>query len=345
MRLGIIGLPGSGKSTIFKTLSGSTPDQGAQKGPRIATVQVPDERVHALKELFKPDKTVFARLEYLLPSGAKLRVPDGQRDESFWGEARPCDALIHVVRNFHLQGGEDPQPRDDFLKVDTDMIFADLVVVERRIERLDMDKKRGKETDAEERQLLEACLSMLEAQTPLRGDPVLAAAHQLKGYTFLSAKPVLLLFNNDDEDKGLPAWDGSPESLHALMIRGKLEMELSELPPEEAAEFSAAYQIEGFARERVLRHSCDVLSLVSFFTVANNEVRSWMVPRGTPALEAADVIHSDMKRGFIRAEVIAFEDLAAAGSYQRAKKEGMVRLEGKTYEVQDGDVITFHFNV
>jgi GTP-binding protein YchF len=345
MRLGIVGLPGSGKSTIFQTLTGTKLEEGAHKGPRIATVQVPDQRVDALKGLFKPDKTVHARLEYLLPSGTKTPVQDRQRDESFWSEARPCDALIHVVRNFHLPGGEDPHPRDDFVKLDTDMIFADLVVVERRVERLDLDKKRGKETDAEEHRLLEVCLSMLEAQNPLRSAPALAAAHQLKGYTFLSAKPLLLLFSNDDEDKSLPAWDGSPEISHALMIRGKLEMELSELPPEEAAEFSAAYQIEGFARERVIRHSCDVLGLISFFTMVNNEVRSWMVPGGTPALEAANVIHSDMKRGFIRAEVVAFEDLTAAGSYQKAKKEGKVRLEGKTYEVQDGDVITFHFNV
>jgi GTP-binding protein YchF len=345
MKLGIVGLPGSGKSTIFQALSGSKPEQGARKGPLIATVQVPDERVDALKGLYKPDKTVLARLEYLLPSGTKSPAQDGQRDEGFWSEARPCDALIHVVRNFHLPGGEDPHPRDDFLKLDTDMIFADLVVVERRIERLDLDRKRGKEADAEERQLLEACLRMLEAQNPLRGDPALATAHQLKGYTFLSAKPILLLFSNDDEDKSLPAWDGSPEVSNAIMIRGKLEMELSELPPEEAAEFSDAYQIEGFARDRVIQHSCKVLGLISFFTVANKEVRSWMIPIGTPALEAADVIHSDMKRGFIRAEVIAFADLATAGSYQKAKKEGRVRLEGKSYEVQDGDVITFHFNV
>lgn len=345
MRLGIVGLPGSGKLTIFQALTGSKVEQGAHKGSHIATVQVPDQRVDALNGLFKPEKTVFARLEYLLPSGTRSYVPDGRSDESFWSEARPCDALIHVVRNFHQPGGEDPHPRDDVLKLETDMIFADLVVVERRIERLDQDKKRGKESDAEERQLVEACLSMLEAQNPLRDDSGLATAYQLKGYTFLSAKPLLLLFSNDDEDKGLPAWDGSPELSNALVIRGKLEMELSELPPEEAAEFSAVYQIEGFARDRVIRHSCDVLGLISFFTVVNNEVRSWMIPGGSPALEAADVIHSDMKRGFIRAEVIAYEDLTAAGSYQKAKKEGKVRLEGKTYIVQDGDIITFHFNV
>lgn len=345
MRLAIIGLPGSGKSTIFQTLIGGELEQGAHKGPRVATVEVPDQRIDALKGLFEPDKTVHARIEYLLPAGVKSPAQGGQRDESVWSDVRPCDALIHVVRNFRLPGGEDPHPRDDVLKLDTDMIFADIVVVERRIERLDLDKKRGKETDAEEHQLLEACLGMLEAQNPLRSEPALAKAHQLKGYTFLSAKPLLILFSNDDEDMSLPAWDGSPEVSNALMIRGQLEMELSQLSPEEVAEFSEAYQIEGFARDKVIRHSCDLLDLVSFFTVVNKEVRSWMVPTGTPALEAADVIHSDMKRGFIRAEVVAFEDLSAAGSYQKARKEGKVRLEGKTYEVQDGDVITFHFNV
>jgi GTP-binding protein YchF len=345
MRLAIVGLPGSGRSTIFQALAGIKSEEDTHKGPRIATVQVPDERIDALQGLFQPDKTVRARIEYLLPSGTKSPVQDGQKDEGFWSGARPCDALIHVVRNFRLPGGEKPHPKDDVHSLDTDMIFADLLVVERRIERLDLDRKRGKETDPEERQLLETCLGMLEAQNPLRHSPSLARARQLKGYTFLSAKPVLLLFNNDDEDKNPPAWEGPPEGGRALVIRGKLEMELAELPPEEAAEFSAAYQIEGLARERVIRHSCEALGLISFFTMANKEVRSWMVPAGTPAVEAADVIHSDMKRGFIRAEVVAFETLAAAGSYQKAKKEGKVRLEGKTYVVEDGDVITFHFNV
>jgi ribosome-binding ATPase YchF (GTP1/OBG family) len=306
---------------------------------------VPDQRVDALNRLFKPDKTVYARLEYLLPSGTKPYTPNGHGDESFWNEARPCDALIHVVRNFHQPGGEEPHPRDDFLKLETDMVFADLVVVEKRIERLDQDKKRGKDINDEERQLLEACLHMLEAQKPLRDDPQLATAHLLKGYAFLSAKPLFVLFNNDDEDVSLPTWEGPPELSNPLVIRGKLEMELSELSPEEAAEFFAAYQIKGFATDRVIQRSCIVLGLISFFTVIHNEVRSWMIPGGTSALEAAEVVHSDMKKGFIRAEVIAYKDLVAAGSYQQAKKDGKVRLEGKTYIVQDGDVITFHFNI
>ena len=140
MKLGIIGLPGSGKSTIFHALTRSKAEEGAHKGHRIATVQVPDSRVDTLNRLFRPDKTVYARVEYLLPYGTKAYSLSGQIDESFWNEVRPCDALIHVVRNFHKRGEEAPSPRDDFIKLETDMIFADLVVVEKRIERLDLDK-------------------------------------------------------------------------------------------------------------------------------------------------------------------------------------------------------------
>lgn len=344
MRLGIIGLPGSGKSTILQALTQSKPEQRSHKGHSIVTVRVPDQRVDALKRPFKPDKTVYAQLEYVLPRGETYK-PDGQGDEGFWNDVRTCDAMIHVVRNFHQPGGEAPHPQEDFLKLETDMIFADLIVVERRIERLDLDKKRGKEISAEERRLLEESVRMLEDQTPLRDNPDLAGAHLLKGYTLLSAKPVLVLFNNDDEDETSPSWEEPSGLYEPLVVRGKLEMELGELSPEEAAEFLTAYHIKDSAMERVIRHSCGVLGLIAFFTVVHKEVRAWMVPKGTAALDAAGVIHSDMGKGFIRAEVLAYDELMAAGTYQQAKKEGQVRLEGKTYIVQDGDVITFRFNV
>jgi ribosome-binding ATPase YchF (GTP1/OBG family) len=225
------------------------------------------------------------------------------------------------------------------------MIFADLVVVEKRIERLDLDKKRGKEISAEERTLLEACLQMLEAQRPLRDDPEIATAHLLKGYALLSAKPFLIIFNNDDEDENPPPWEEPPKRFNSCVVRGKLEMELADLTPEEAAEFMTAYHVKSSAMDRVIQHSCSVLALIAFFTVVHKEVRSWMVPHGTTALDAAEVIHSDMKRGFIRAEVLAYDDLLAAGTYPQAKKEGKVRLEGKTYIVQDGDIMTFRFGV
>lgn len=344
MRLGMIGLGGSGKSTIFQALTGTKLDW-AQKGHRIATVQVPDKRVERLAELFKPEKTVRVHLEYLLPSPTQAYSPEGRSDESYWNDIRPCDALIHVVRNFVQAGGAPSTPREDFIKLETDMMFADLVVVEKRLERLELDKKRGKEISPDERALLDACHVMLEGQRPLRDDPELAHAPVLRGFTFLSAKPVLVLFNNSDEDPDYPPWEEPPSLVSPLVVRGKLEMELSELSHEEALEFMAAYEIESSAVDRVIQHSCTVLGLVAFFTVIHKEVRAWMVPEGTDALNAAGVIHSDMQRGFIRAEVLAYDDLTASGSYQQAKKEGRVRLEGKNYLVQDGDIIQFHFNV
>jgi GTP-binding protein YchF len=345
LKLGIIGLPGAGRSTIFQALTQSKPDQGGKKASIIGTVRVPDERVDTLSKLFKPKKTVYALLEYILPSGAKAYTHDTKGDEGPWNEVRPCDALVHVVRNFSLPGDETPRPQEDLLGLEAEMVFADLVVVEKRMERMDLDSKRGKEINDEELGLLERCLKTLEAERPLRDDPELALAPLLRGYTFLSAKPILTIFNNDDEDETYPLGPDSSSPVNALVIRGRLETELAELSPEEAAEFLDEYHVKGSATERVVRHSCDLLGLISFFTVVHDEVRCWMIPKGTTALDGAGVIHSDMKKGFIRAEVLAFDDLIASGTYHQAKKEARVRLEGKDYHVQDGDVVYFRFNV
>jgi ribosome-binding ATPase YchF (GTP1/OBG family) len=250
-----------------------------------------------------------------------------------------------VVRNFSLPGDEAPHPQEDLLGLEADMVFADLVVVEKRMERMDLDRKRGKEMNDEELGLLERCLKTLETERPLRDQPELPLAPLLRGYTFLSAKPILTIFNNDDEDETCPSGLDLFSPRNALVIRGRLETELAELSPEEAAEFLEEYHVKGSATERVVRHSCDLLGLISFFTVVHEEVRCWMIPKGTTALDGAGVIHSDMKKGFIRAEVLAFDDLIACGTYHQAKKEARVRLEGKDYVVQDGDVIYFRFNV
>jgi len=345
MRLGIIGLPGSGRSTLFQALTGSKPEEWGKKAPLIGTVLVPDERVDALTRLFKPKKTVYAHLEYILPWGAATRTHDRKESEGLWSEVRPCDALVHVVRNFGLPGADAPNPQEDLLKLESDMAFADLMVAEKRIERMDLDRKRGKEMNEEERGLLEACRKVLEDERPLRDDPELAVAPLLRGYAFLSAKPVLIVYNNKDEDEAYPPGYDSLNLTDALVVRGKLETELAELSPEEAAEFLEAYHVKGLAADRVVRQSCDLMGLISFFTVVHDEVRCWMIPKGTTAFDGAGVIHSDMKKGFIRAEVLAFDDLIAAGTYQEAKKEAKVHLEGKDYVMQDGDVIYFRFNV
>jgi len=345
MRLGIIGLPASGKATIFQALTQGKPEQWAKKGPLIATVQVPDVRVDTLSKLFKPKKTVYAYLEYLLPCGETAYTRAGKGAEALWNEVRPCDALVHVVRNFYQPGGEAPRPREDLVKLETEMIFADLVVVEKRIERIHLDRKRGQKINDEELALLQACLKVLEDENPLRNYPELASAPLLRGYALLSAKPALTVFNNDEQDENLPQWEAPPALANALVVRGKLEMELAELSPEDAAEFFTAYDVESPATARVIQHSCHLLGLISFFTVVHDEVRCWLIPEETTALDGAGVIHSDMQKGFIRAEVLTYDDLIAAGGYQQAKKEAKVRLEGKEYIVQDGDVIYFRFNV
>jgi GTP-binding protein YchF len=343
MKLGIIGLPDSGKSTTFEALTQNVVT-GSKGETYIGTVRVPDKRLDELNQMYHRQKTVYAQVEYLLPG-----MPVGQReagkDQQLWTQVRDCDALIHVVRNFKVYGFEDPTPSRDFHKMDQELILADLVVVEKRLERLELDKKRGKVIDTEELSLLNECHKNLENEVPLRKFSDLVSAQQLKGYAFLSAKPMLVLFNNEDENDTLPAEDEITSSEYCLVIRGKLEQELAQMSDEEAREFLAEFNITASAMDRVIKRSYELLGLISFFTIGDDEVKAWTVKLGTCALDAAGVIHTDMKKGFIRAEVFSFDDLREAGSYQAAKKKGTVRLEGKIYEVRDGDIIKFRFNV
>ena len=193
--------------------------------------------------------------------------------------------------------------------------------------------------------LLADCINTLENETPLRNFPRLASAPLLRGYAFLSARPMLVLFNNDDDDDRLPQIDEPVQKEMCQVIRGRLEQELGQMSAEEAAEFRAEFNISDSALNRVIKSSFALLDLISFITIGKKEIRAWAIKKGTQALDAAEVIHTDMKRGFIRAEVIAFDDLMEAGSYSAARKSGTVRLESKSYEVQDGDVIMFRFNV
>jgi hypothetical protein len=341
MKLGIVGLPRSGKSTIFDALTKNISGTEHKGEDRIAVIRVPDGRVDALSQMYQPRKTTYAQVEYFLPGYRK----DSLKDESIWTAVRDCDALLHVVRNHATYGFEKQTPAEDFIKLDQEFILSDLVVAAKRLERLELDRQRGNTIDNEELSLLDECRKTLENEIPLRKKPELASARKLRGFTFLSAKPVLVLFNNEDDDDGLPDAKDVSSQETCLVVRGKLEQELAQMPPEEAAEFLAEFNIPASAMDRVIQQSYALLALISFFTVISNEVRAWTIKKATPALMAADAIHSDMKRGFIRAEVISFQDLMDAGSYAEAKKRGTVRLEGKTYEVQDGDIIQFRFNV
>ena len=341
MRLGIIGLPQSGRSTVFEALTQNIASGEIRSEQRIAAINVPDNRIDRLNDLYKLPKTIYVQVEYLLP-GIKT---DDIKDQSLWKAAKDCDALIHVVRNHSGFGLERKTPYEDVMKLDQELMFNDLVVVEKRLERIELDHQRGKKMNPEEHSLLVDCRSHLENDTPLRTIPEIASAPLLRGYAFLSAKPMLVLFNNDDDDDRMPDVGDLTQKQICQVIRGKLEQELNQMSPAEAAEFRTEFNISASALERIIKGSYELLDLISFFTIGKKEIRAWAIKKNTPALDAAEVIHTDMKIGFIRAEVVSYDDFMKAGSYSAARKLGAVRLEGKTYEVQDGDIIQFRFNV
>ena len=348
MKLGIVGLPQAGKSTTFAALTGARGEESEQKSSRpdqkMGTVWVADERVDFLTQIYKPKKTTYAQVEYLLP----FQPPTASKSKAenlTWNQIRVCDALIHVVRNFVAPGGIKPNTETDYHRLEEEMILNDLVVAEKRIERIELDRKRGRKPPEDEYTLIKECKEVLEEGKPIRAKPALADAPVLRGFTFLSAKPQLVIINNGDEDESTPEWKTTPEHAKIMVIRSRLEMDIASMSREEARDFMKEYRIEKSALDRVIRGSYSLLNLISFFTVLNEEVRAWTIKRGSPALEAAGTVHSDMKKGFIRAEVLSFEHLREHGSFQDAKQKGLVQLEGKSYIVQDGDIINFRFNV
>jgi hypothetical protein len=339
MKLGIVGLDGTGKTTLFEALTRSADDAGHKNEDRLAVISVPDQRVDVLSGMYKPRKTIYAQIEYCLPAGIKKNDREAR-----WNAVRECDALINVVRNFQIPGGDAPAPYKDMATLDEAFILADYMVVEKRLERIEADKKRGKKGDSVEISLLHQAREMLESNQPLRLNAEITASPLMRGFTFLSGKPVLALINNDDDDMDLPAGD-PPPGIEIMVVRGKLEHEISRMSDEEAAEFLKEFDIKEPATARAIKRSYQALGLISFFTVGEDEVRAWTIKRETPAVKAAGVIHSDMEKGFIRAEVVSYNDLISAGSYAEARKRGTTRLEGKTYIMADGDVVTFRFNV
>jgi len=344
MRLGLIGLPQSGKSTIFSAIAGARGEEKASRSDQlITTVTVPDERVDFLTKIYKPKKSTYAHIEYLLPSQAPSAA-GAKAENAVLTQARVCDGVIHVIRNF-TAGGLEPASEADFWKTEEEMILSDLGVTEKRIERMELDAKRGKKPDEEEYHLLKACGEILEAGDPLRVNPDLAASPSLRGFTFLSAKPQLVIINNDDEDEALPGWKRNPPHVGMMLVRGRLEKDIGSMTPEEAEEFMVAYHIQESVLDRVIKKSYSLLNLISFFTVLNEEVRSWPLRQGLPALEAAGTVHTDMKKGFIRAEVFSLDHLKQHGSVHEVKQKGLVHLEGKDYVVKDGDILQFRFNV
>ncbi len=366
MELGIIGLPKSGKTTVFNALTKGNAETGARVSgsllPNIGVVKVPDPRLGELTAMLKPRRTISAEVRYVdVAATAKGFAKGKGLEDEYLALMTQTDALIHVVRAFpdemtpHIEGSVHPER--DIDNMNLELALSDLALIEKRQERLELTLKGAKpqerETALREKALLNRIGANLEKDKPLREQSLTEdEAKAIANYQFLTAKPLLILLNIGEEQLGEVAaleerfkahYQRSHTQIAALC--GKLEMELGQLNDADAQEFRSAMGIEETSLDRVIRTSYDLLGLISFFTTASNEIRAWTITRGTTALKAAGKVHSDMEKGFIRAEVISFDDLMKCGNAAEARRHGLLRLEGKNYTVRDGDVITFLFNV
>lgn len=365
MELGIIGLPKSGKTTVFNALTRGKAETAAYSAgtavPNIGVVKVPDPRLRELERIFKPKRTVQAEVRYLDVAGAGKGLGKGE-GIGFLAELSKADALIHVVRAFrdenvpHIEGSIDPER--DIATLNLELAFSDMAIIEKRLQRLQDSMSKGARPSEREAALWEHALLVrikkaLEEDVPIR-DQALEKdeARAIENYQFLTAKPLFLLINIGESE--LAEARALEERLRKRYERplsrvgvlcGKLEMELAQLEEKEAEEFRSAMGITEAGLERMVRSSYGLLGLITFFTTVSEELKSWAIRRGTTAVKAAGKIHTDMERGFIRAEVIGYDDLIRCGSMAEARKRGLLRLEGKTYVVQDGDIMTILFNV
>jgi ribosome-binding ATPase len=356
MQLGIIGLPQSGKTTLFNALTRGTQPTGTVSGRievHTAVVEVPDSRVDRLSEMFKPKKTIFAKVTYADIAGLDGSAGKNGISGTLLNQLTQMDGFIHVVRCFeddslpHPAGSVDA--RRDIATMDTEFILNDLIFVERKLERLAEERKKGA---GRERSLIEREIALFERfntalgeEKPLR-DLTLSGEEEkiISGFGFLSRKPILVVINLA-EGQPDPQITYEHHNSKLVVLQGKLEMDIAQLPPDEAELFLAEYHIEEPSLFRVIRLSYDLLGLQSFFTVGPDEVRAWTVRRGATAPEAAGVIHTDLQKGFIRAEVVTYDDLTTLGGLVEAKGKGKLRVEGKEYIVQDGDVLNIRFNI
>ena len=355
MQLGITGLAKTGKTTLFNLLTSShesTEKFAKSTEPHIAVTKVPDARLDALAKLFKPKKFTPATIQFVDIPGVEHH--SGSFDHNL-DQLRDVDALVHVVRGFrdpeilHPEGSVDPVR--DIASLDLELILADLDLIERRLERLRQNEKRGLTAEEKrERQLLdETVRPALEDETPVRQlelDP--DDRRKLRGLHLLSAKPMLVVLNVDESDlagnaTATPVEPG--ERAEVVVMSLLIEEEIAQLPIEEQQDFLAALELEQASLDRAIRAAYHLLGLISFFTVGEGEVRAWTIRRNTTAQRAGREIHSDIERGFIRAEVVPWDELLERGSLNACKEAGTLRLEGKEYVVKDGEIAHFRFNV
>ncbi len=350
MKAGIVGYAGSGKTTIFNTLTGLHADvgYGSKDKANLGIIKVPDSRIDRLGELYKPKKLVYAEISFVDVAGQ-----EGERTGSEHGldsrivqHMRETDALVHVIRAFEsplLASAADPMR--DLKGFEEELMLTDMVQIEKRIERLKKEHDSGREQD-----LMARCHAHLAEEKPLR---LLELGHEelntLAGFRFLSLKPMLLLLNVDEDGiaAGVPdglAAEAARRQLEIIAMCGRAEMDIAQLSPDEQQEFLGDLGIAEPARDRFVQAAYRVLNLISFLTAGEDECRAWPIPRGTTAHRAAGTIHTDIEKRFIKANVVRFEDLIETGSTAKAREAGKLRIEGKEYVVHDGDVIEFQHN-
>jgi GTP-binding protein YchF len=350
-RVGILGLPGSGKTTLFEILmqGAGTSAPAASGREQVGVVKVPDERVDRLSALYNPRKTTYAQVQFVDSAAARGAGESGRqlaKGPDLFSSVRNCDAFLAVVRDFEnpavpVEGGV--QPARDLANLEAELILNDLAIVESRIEKIAKELRIGKKQNEREHTLLERVKGLLEAEKPLRTERFDAEEEKvLRGFQLLSRKPLLAVINQDDSPTHSPSATegGAP----AVALRAHLEREIVSLPAEERAAFRAELGATDDGLSLIIRACYDLLGLISFFTVGPDEVRAWTIRRGEKAVDAAGEIHTDLAKGFIRAEVISTNQLLELGGHAKARDKGVLRLEGRDYGVQDGDCLEIRFN-
>lgn len=364
MKIAITGLSNSGKTTVFNALTGLKAETtvyptAVGASPNLGIVKVPDERVDKLVEIFKPKKTTYATVEYIDYIG--ITKGDPKQNKAVFDLLRDADAIVHVVRAFEDDSVPHPlgpvEPVRDVKALEAELLFFDFELVEKRLDSIEQMTRKGKKPPEDEKKVLLKLKDALEKEIPLRD--LALSADELKAIRhlqFYSIKPEVVVLNigesalGSEKIKNLEAaireiFRGS-QMTDVISLCGKIESEIAELPADEAQSFLDDLGIKESALRRLIRVSYSLLGLISFLTVGEDEVRAWTIKRGTTAHEAAGKIHSDIEKGFIRAEVISYDDfIASGGDMAEARAKGLLRLEGKTYEVKDGDIINFRFSV
>jgi ribosome-binding ATPase len=363
MKIGIVGLPFSGKTTLFNALTGAAADPAAMTGGKRdaqhAIVKVPDERLDRLDDIFQPKKKTPATIEYIDISGLSAdEQKKGGFSDQFLGQLRTVDAVLVIAAAFHNDNVPHPlnsiNIHRDFNLVQEEFILSDLAIIENRLQRLEKEMRvRKTDLHVKEQHVLDRCKTAIDNLQPLRTLEFAPDEEILiRGYQFLSLKPHILVPNIDEKEishsdtmtEQLAAWGKIPKTA-VLPISAQIEMEIQQLSEEEAEVFRQDAGIQQPAMNRLLRTSYELLGLLSFFTVGEDEVRAWTIHKNTLAPQAAGEIHSDIERGFIRAEVVHYDDFIARGTMAKCRAEAVLRLEGKEYVVKDGDIINFRFAI